>query len=93
MAQLSCLGYLHRSVSRNTMTKQESPVWFITGCLKGFGKELAKLVLARGWRAVVTARKVQEVQDLVAGHEADALALTLDVTDEAQAKSAVAEAR
>ena len=37
------------------MTQQGSPVWFITGCSTGFGKELAKLVLARGWRAVVTA--------------------------------------
>ena len=33
-----------------------SPVWFITGCSTGFGQELAKLVLARGWRATVTAR-------------------------------------
>ncbi len=27
-----------------------SPVWFITGCSTGFGHELAKLVLACGWR-------------------------------------------
>ncbi len=74
------------------MTQQDSPVWFITGCSKGFGKELAKLVLARGWRAVVTARKVDEVQDLVAGHEAEALALTLDVTDATQAATAVEQA-
>ena len=32
------------------------PVWFITGCSTGFGRELARAVLARGWRAVVTAR-------------------------------------
>ncbi len=74
------------------MTQQDSPVWFITGCSKGFGKELAKLVLARGWRTVVTARKVDEVQDLVAGHEAEALALTLDVTDATQAATAVEQA-
>ena len=74
------------------MTQQGSPVWFITGCSKGFGKELAKLVLARGWRAVVTARKVEEVHELVAGHEANALALPLDVTDPAQIKAAVEQA-
>lgn len=74
------------------MTQQQSPVWFITGCSTGFGRELAKLVLARGWRAVVTARKVEEVQDLLKGHDADALALTLDVTNASQLKSAVKEA-
>lgn len=74
------------------MTQQGSPVWFITGCSTGFGKELAKLVLARGWRAVVTARKVEEVQELVKDRSDDALALTLDVTDAAQVKAAVEEA-
>jgi NAD(P)-dependent dehydrogenase (short-subunit alcohol dehydrogenase family) len=28
------------------MTQQQSPVWFITGCSTGFGKELARFVLA-----------------------------------------------
>lgn len=74
------------------MTEQQSPVWFITGCSTGFGRELAKLVLARGGRAVVTARKIEEVQDLVAGQEANAIAVTLDVTDAAQIKAAVAQA-
>ncbi len=74
------------------MTRQASPIWFITGCSKGFGKELAKLVLARGWRAVVTARRVEEVQDLITGHEDDALAVTLDVTDAAQSAAAVEQA-
>lgn len=31
-------------------------VWVVTGCSTGFGRELAELVLARGWKAVVTAR-------------------------------------
>lgn len=74
------------------MAEQGSPVWFITGCSSGFGKELAKLVLARGWRAVVTARKVDEVQELVDDHDANALALTLDVTDAEQCRAAVEEA-
>ena len=43
----------------------ESPVWLITGCSTGFGKELAKKVLARGWRVVVTARKLEQIQNLV----------------------------
>jgi len=32
------------------MTLPADPVWFITGCSTGFGRELARLVLARGWR-------------------------------------------
>src|SRR3954469_3250267 len=66
------------------MTSDSFPVWFITGCSTGFGRELAKLVLDRGWRAVVTARDTNRVQDLLSGHEDRALALALDVTDAGQ---------
>ena len=68
---------------------ETSPVWFITGCSTSFGQELAKLVLARGWRAVVTARDKARVVDLTRGREDRALALDLDVTDAAQIKAAV----
>lgn len=71
------------------MADVSSPVWFITGCSTGFGRELAKLTLARGWPTVVTARDKSRLADLVAGHEANALALDLDVTDQVQIKSAV----
>lgn len=66
-----------------------SPVWFITGCSTGFGRELATRVLERGWRAVVTARNRDSVADLVEGREDRALALALDVTDAAQIATAV----
>jgi NAD(P)-dependent dehydrogenase (short-subunit alcohol dehydrogenase family) len=74
------------------MASTNTPVWFITGCSTGFGRELAKLVLDRGWRAVVTARNADRVQDLVTGHEGRVLALALDVTDRKQAAAAVAAA-
>ena len=67
----------------------QSPVWFITGCTTGFGRELAKAVLARGWRAVVTGRGRDRMADLVQGHEQNALALDLDVTDQGQIDAAV----
>ena len=38
------------------MPPQTTPVWFITGCYTGFGRQLAGLVLHRGYRAVLTAR-------------------------------------
>ena len=75
------------------MPQEQSLVWFITGCSTGFGRELAKLVLARGERVVVTARNVDQVADLVEGHEEQALGLKLDVTDSAQVKEAVKQAQ
>ena len=74
------------------MTDLDSPVWFITGCSTGFGRELAEAVLARGYRAVVTARNINQLADVVDGFEDQALALTLDVTDRDQAEAAVAAA-
>jgi NAD(P)-dependent dehydrogenase (short-subunit alcohol dehydrogenase family) len=68
-----------------------SPVWFITGCSTGFGRDLARLVLDRGWRAVVTARGVERIADLVIGHD-KALALDLDVNDPTQIDAAVSAA-
>jgi len=71
------------------MTENMSPVWFITGCSSGFGRALAQAVLARGRRAVVTARDPATVADLVAGHDAGSARLALDVTKPAQIATAV----
>jgi len=70
------------------MADSSSPVWFITGCSTGFGRELAKLTLERGWPTVMTARDKSRVADLADGKD-HALALDLDVTDAAQVASAV----
>jgi NAD(P)-dependent dehydrogenase (short-subunit alcohol dehydrogenase family) len=75
------------------MTSETSPVWFITGCSTGFGHELAKLVLARGWRAVVTARDDARAADAVQGAGDRALALGLDVTEPRQIVAAVQAAQ
>lgn len=74
------------------MTDPRPPVWLVTGCSTGFGRELARLVLGRGWRAVVTARRVAEVEDIVAEADDRALALALDVTHQDQVVAAVAAA-
>jgi NAD(P)-dependent dehydrogenase (short-subunit alcohol dehydrogenase family) len=68
------------------------PTWLITGCSTGFGRALARAVLARGWNAAVSARDPATVADIVAGHEATALPLRLDVTDPAQVAAAVRDA-
>lgn len=64
-------------------------VWFITGCSTGFGRSLAKEVLAQGYRAVVTARKKEDIADIVAPYPETALALVLDVTVPQQITAAV----
>ena len=68
-------------------SQNTSPVWFITGCSTGFGRELAKLIVARGWPVVVTARNKAEVEDLATSDKV--LALELDVTDDGEIASAV----
>ena len=74
-------------------SSSSTPVWFITGCSTGFGRELARQVLARGWRAVVTARDAGSVADIVAAAPDRALALPLDVTRDDQIASAVQAAQ
>jgi NAD(P)-dependent dehydrogenase (short-subunit alcohol dehydrogenase family) len=70
----------------------DKPVWFITGCSTGFGRELAAHTLSLGYPTVVTARNPDQVADLVQGHD-HALALALDVTEPAQIDAAVAAAQ
>ncbi len=65
------------------------PVWFISGCSTGFGRELARLVLEQGGRAVITARGRDRVADIAALAPDRALALDLDVTDQSQINAAV----
>jgi len=67
-------------------------VWFITGSSAGLGRALTEAVLARGERAVVTARTPERVRDLIERYPAQALVLELDVTRQNQVRQAVSEA-
>ncbi len=80
---------------QDTTDTNDTRVWLITGCSTGFGRELARAVLDRGYRCVVTARNPDSVRDIVAGHEARALVAKLDVTVPAEVEASVraAEAR
>jgi len=71
----------------NESATTAKPVWLITGCSTGFGRELAKHVLELGYRAVVTARNPDVVTDLAGTSEA--LILKLDVTDQDQIDAAI----
>ena len=65
--------------------------WFITGASRGFGAKVAALALAQGDNVVATARNPEQVTERLGKHDS-LLAVALDVTDEAQVKSAVAAA-
>lgn len=69
-----------------------SKVWFITGCSTGFGKQLAKEVLQAGYKAVVTARNTNDVQDIISAYPNTSIAVKLDVTNAAEIKEAVEKA-
>ncbi len=75
------------------MMNKDRPVWLITGCSTGFGRELATLVLERGWRAVVTARDTCKVADLADKYGDQALVRTLDVTRRDQIDEVVRDAK
>ncbi|WP_317645954.1 oxidoreductase [Sporosarcina sp. GW1-11] len=75
---------------RDYMT--HSKVWFITGCSTGFGREIAKKVIAAGYKVVATARNVEHIRDLQELHPENVQLLKLDVTDKEQVKDAVDQA-
>lgn len=64
-------------------------VWLITGCSTGFGRELAKAVLAKGYKAAVASRNTEDVKDIIDGNEDRAFAVKLDVTKTAEIKDAI----
>jgi NAD(P)-dependent dehydrogenase (short-subunit alcohol dehydrogenase family) len=65
----------------------QAPVWFITGCSTGFGHELAKQAIERGYRTVVTARDPSKLKDYGASDKV--IVLKLDVTEPDQVAAAV----
>lgn len=52
-------------------------VWLVTGCSSGFGQEFIKQILARGDKAIATARKLESIEKLA---NLGAVTLQLDVT-------------
>lgn len=67
-------------------------VWFITGCSTGFGRALANEVLSLGHNVVVSARKITDVEDIVAKYPDTAFAVKLDVTSKEEINASVAAA-
>jgi NAD(P)-dependent dehydrogenase (short-subunit alcohol dehydrogenase family) len=88
------LGLLYRRrVDADTREKAMSKVWFITGAGSGIGAGAARAALKAGDRVVATGRNVQKVRNALSDVASENLEiLPLDVTDEAQATTAVDQA-
>lgn len=67
--------------------------WLITGCSSGIGRGIAKAVLKKGDNAVVTARNIDKVADLIEAYPNSAYAVTLDITDRNSISNAVKQAQ
>ncbi len=67
-------------------------VWFVTGSSRGFGRALVGAALEAGDLVAATARRPEQLTDLVAEHGDSIHPIGLDVTDAQAARSAIAEA-
>jgi NAD(P)-dependent dehydrogenase (short-subunit alcohol dehydrogenase family) len=66
-------------------------VWFVTGAGRGMGVDIAKAALAAGHKVVATGRNTDKVTQAL-GESTDLLVVKLDVTNPADAESAVKSA-
>ena len=74
------------------MSDSSSKTWFITGASSGFGEALATYILEKGGRVVATFRKPEQAEEFTAKETGRTLGVVCDVTNEAQVKTAVADA-
>lgn len=68
-------------------------VWFVTGSARGLGRELVKAALDAGDVVAATARRPEQLADLVDVHGERIMPLALDVTDAAAAEKALVAAK
>ncbi|MFF4816718.1 SDR family NAD(P)-dependent oxidoreductase [Kitasatospora sp. NPDC001309] len=73
--------------------RPEARVWFVTGSSRGFGRSLVRAALEAGDLVVATARRPEQLADLVEEFGERVRPVALDVTDPAAARAAVAQAR
>src|SRR5262245_51182354 len=81
-----------RQPAESVMSNLAGRTWFITGTSAGFGKAVAREVLARGGNVVASARSLAGVSDVVAIAPERVLAAKLDVTHPDEIATSVAAA-
>lgn len=80
------------SMANSTELSHKGKVWFITGASTGFGRLLAEEVLKAGGRVIATARKPEQITDLVQRYPGAARIFALDVTKPAQIEAVAKDA-
>lgn len=63
--------------------------WFITGSSSGIGQGIARAVLEKGDNAVVMARDIRKLDEIVQQYPDTALAVRLELTDKTSIQTAV----
>ncbi len=66
-----------------------SKVWFVTGSSRGLGRNIVEVALEAGEMVVATARKPEQLQDLVERYGDQVRTIALDVTNPESATNAV----
>ena len=74
------------------MANSDAKVWLITGCSSGFGRSLTEAVLKKGDRVVATARKPEQLNDLVQQYPDTIHPVRLDVTNLQEVQAAIKSA-
>lgn len=74
------------------MANSDFKVWLITGCSTGFGRSLTEAVLKNGDRVVATARKPEQLDDLVKQYPGTIKTVRLDVTNLQDVQAAIKSA-
>ncbi|MET8546399.1 SDR family NAD(P)-dependent oxidoreductase [Kitasatospora sp. NPDC004799] len=75
-----------------SMQQNSEQTWFITGSSRGFGRALVRAALEAGDRVAASARRPEQLADLVEEFGDRIRPVALDVTDPAAARAALAEA-
>ena len=78
-----------RAITRLIGGLSLSKVWLITGTSRGLGRAFAEEALKAGHRVVATARNSEQLLDVASKFGKNVRTVSLDVTNEAQAKYAV----
>lgn len=72
---------------------EKNKIWFITGCSTGFGRELANLILELGYKAIVTARNINDIKHITDRYPKSSIPVKLDVTNREEIKQSIIEAK
>jgi NADP-dependent 3-hydroxy acid dehydrogenase YdfG len=79
-------------MSTSVKVAQKDKRWLITGASSGFGRLLAEYLMSLDAKVVATARKVENLQDMVKRYPGNVITLELDVTNQHSINKAVADA-